>query len=240
MKKKIKISIILLVHNEEQSIKKEIQDISRIIIKKFKNVEFIITQDGSIDNSDKIIKSFQKKYKIKYYSFKERLGVHNSLLFSLKKARGDHIFFMDSGKKFLIKEFFKIYKFKDKFDIVSGLRVNRQDQIYRILLTYFFNLFLRIFTNSKFRDLDSGFKLFKRKTIRKSLSMKKINSYFFMSEICLKSIYMGHKVKEVKVNYFQRETKSRATSINKIPTMIFSFLLNFKTLKRICNEITQK
>jgi len=239
MKKKIKLSIVIIVHNEEKSIEKEIQDINRMIIKKFKNTEFIITQDGSIDKSDKILKSLKEKYKIKYYSFKERLGVHNALLFSLKKAKGDHIFFMDSGRKFLIKDFFKIYKFKDKFDIVSGLRVNRRDQIYRILLTYFFNLFLRIFTISKLRDLDSGFKLFKRKTIKKSLLMKKINSHFFMSEICLKSIYMKHKIKEVKVNYFQRETKSRATSINKIPAMIFSFLLNFNQLKKMCNEIKQ-
>ena len=240
MKKKIKLSIIILVKNEEKSIAKEIEDINRIIISKIKNVEFIITQDGSIDKSDKIIKSLKKKFKIKYYSFRKRLGVHNALLFSLKKARGDHIFFMDSGGKFLINEFFKIYKFKDKFDIVSGLRINRQDQIYRILLTYFFNLFLRIFTISKVRDLDSGFKLFKRKTIRKSLLMKKLNSHFFMSEICLKSIYMGHKFKEVKVNYFQRETVSRATSITKIPAMILSFLLNFKQLKKMCNEFKQK
>ena len=70
--------------------------------------------------------------------------------------------------------------------------------------------------------------------------MKKLNSHFFMSEICLKSIYMGHKLKEVKVNYFQRETESRATSITKIPTMILSFLLNFKKLKKMCNEFKQK
>ena len=86
MKKKIKLSIVILVHNEEKSIEKEIQDINRMIIKKFKNTEFIITQDGSIDKSDKILKSLKKKYKIKYYSFKERLGVHNALLFSLKKT----------------------------------------------------------------------------------------------------------------------------------------------------------
>ena len=65
MKEKIRLSIVILVHNEEKSIEKEIQDINIIIIKKFKNAEFIITQDGSIDNSDKILKSFKKKYKIK-------------------------------------------------------------------------------------------------------------------------------------------------------------------------------
>ena len=61
MKKKIKLSIVILVHNEEKSIAKEIEDINRIIISKIKNVEFIITQDGSIDKSDKIIKSLKKK-----------------------------------------------------------------------------------------------------------------------------------------------------------------------------------
>ena len=60
MKKKIKLSIVILVHNEEKSIAKEIEDINRIIISKIKNVEFIITQDGSIDKSDKIIKSLKK------------------------------------------------------------------------------------------------------------------------------------------------------------------------------------
>tara|TARA_B100001027_G_C16116908_1_gene263095 strand:+ start:100 stop:273 length:174 start_codon:yes stop_codon:yes gene_type:complete len=56
MKKKIKLSVVILVHNEEKSIKKEIQEICKIVIKKFNNTEFIITQDGSEDNSDKILK----------------------------------------------------------------------------------------------------------------------------------------------------------------------------------------
>ena len=240
MKKKIKLSIIMLVHNEEKSIKKEIQDIYKIIAKKFKNIEFIVTQDGSDDDSNKILNSLKKKYGIKYYSFKKRLGVHNALLFSLKKATGDYIFFMDSGKKFVIKEFFKIYKFKDKFDIVSGHRINRQDQKYRIILTYLFNLFLRIFTMSNFNDLDSGFKLFKKEAIKNSIVIKKINSHFYMSELCLKAFYMGYNIKEIKVNYFQRETKSRATSLSKIPEMIASFLKNFYQLKLTLNEIKKK
>ena len=49
MKKKYKLSIVMLVHNEEKTIEKEIKDINKIIVNKIKNVEFIITQDGSID-----------------------------------------------------------------------------------------------------------------------------------------------------------------------------------------------
>ena len=83
------------------------------------------------------------------------MGVHKALLLSLKKSKGEFIFFVDSGNKFNYREFWKLYKYRKKYEIVSGLRVNRKDQVYRILLTYFFNVFLRIFTISKFKDMDS-------------------------------------------------------------------------------------
>ena len=59
MKKKITLSILLLVHNEGKTISNEIKKIQKNIIQKIKEVEFIITQDGSNDNSDKIIKSLK-------------------------------------------------------------------------------------------------------------------------------------------------------------------------------------
>jgi len=105
------------------------------------------------------------------------------------------------------------------------------------LLTYFFNVFLRVFTISRFRDMDSGFKIFSKKSLKRAISLKKYNSHFYMSEICLKIIYMGYLFKEVNVNYFQRPSKSRATSFTKIPMMIFSFLINFVRLKNQLNTI---
>jgi len=123
---------------------------------------------------------------------------------------------------------------------VSGYRVNRQDQFYRILLTYLFNFFLKFFTKSKFNDLDSGFKLFKKKPIKKCISLKKINSHFFMSELCLKALYMNYSLKEIKISYFQRKSKSRATSLKKIPGMILSFLVNFYKLRMALNAIKNK
>ena len=61
---------------------------------------------------------------------------------------------------------------------------------------------MRVFTISRFRDIDSGFKIFSRKAVKKAISLKKYNSHFYMSEICLKIIYMGYLFKEIKVNYY--------------------------------------
>ena len=234
---KTKLTLILLAHNEEKTILGDIKKIYKIILKKIKNTEFIICQDGSLDKTHKIISSVRKKYNINYIHSAKRLGVHKALLLSLKKSKGEFIFFVDSGNKFNYREFWKLYKYRKKYEIVSGLRVNRKDQVYRILLTYFFNVFLRIFTISKFRDMDSGFKMFSKKSVKRAILLKKHNSHFFMSEICLKIIYMGYLFKEVDVNYFQRPSKSRATSLAKIPLMISSFLRNFIKLKNQLNKI---
>ena len=95
----------------------------------------------------------------------------------------------------------------------------------------------RTITISKFYDIDSGFKIFDKKKLKKILSTKKINSHFYMSEVCLKMIYAGSSYKEIYVRYFQRPTKSRALPILGIPAMIFSYIKNFLKLKKVLNHI---
>ena len=165
------------------------------------------------------------------------MGVHLALHKSLLISKGKKIFFTDSGNKFKLKDFWKLYKYRNKYDLLSGYRFKRQDQKYRMFLTTSFNIFLRIFTISKFYDIDSGFKIFDKKELKKILMTKKINSHFYMSEVCLKMIYSGSSYKEIYVQYFQRPTKSRALPILEIPAMIFSYVKNFSKLKKVLNYI---
>ena len=231
------LTIIILAHNEEKTIKKHVEDIKRKIINKIKKTELIIFHDGSRDSTHKILLKLKRKLKFRYIYKKKRMGVHLALHKSLLLSRGKKIFFTDSGNKFKLKDFWKLYKFKNKYDLLSGHRVKRQDQIYRMFLTKFFNIFLRTFTISKFYDIDSGFKIFDKKKLKKILSTKKINSHFYMSEVCLKMIYAGSSYKEIYVRYFQRPTKSRALPILGIPAMIFSYIKNFLKLKKVLNHI---
>ena len=121
-------------------------------------------------------------------------------------------------------------------DLVSGLRVNRKDQKYRIFLTHMFNLFLKFSLKSKFKDIDSGFKIFRRSHLIEILSKKPLNSDFLSAEICLKFQNKKFRVKEERVDYFQRNEVSKALPIYKIPALIFRFLLNFHKLKKELNS----
>ena len=207
------------------------------IINKIKKTELIIFHDGSRDSTHKILLQLKRKLKFRYIYKKKRMGVHLALHKSLILSRGKKIFFTDSGNKFKLNDFWKLYKLRNKYDLLSGYRINREDQIYRILCTKFFNIFLRIFTKSKFNDIDSGFKIFDKKKLSKILLTKKINSHFYMSEICLKMIYSGANFKEIKIKYFQRPTKSRALPILQIPSMAISYIGNLLKLKKVLYHI---
>ena len=110
--------------------------------------------------------------------------------------------------------------------MVSGLRINRKDQIYRIILTKLFNLFLKLSLNSKFKDCDSGFKIYKNSILQKIIQNEVVNPNFISAELCLKIQYSGYSFIEIPVEYFQRDEVSKASPINKIPALIINFLLS--------------
>ena len=70
------ISVLMCVYNAENWVQKSIES---VIAQDFNNWEFIIVNDGSTDNTEKIIKSYSiKDNKIKIYN-KENTGLTKSL-----------------------------------------------------------------------------------------------------------------------------------------------------------------
>ena len=233
----MKISIILLAHNEEKNISYEIDLVKKNILDKLEDYEFIVAEDGSVDRTKEIILEKKKKLNFIYSTSDRRRGVKNAMLESFKISSGDYIFYTDSGKKFDFNDFWKLYRLISNYDLISGLRSSRKDQFYRIVLTKIFNYFLNITLNSKFKDIDSGFKIFNKKALEKVTEIISNNSDFLSTELCLKTQYYRLKFIEVPINYYQRNEVSKALPLYKIPKLIFNFLMNFfefrKQLKKI-------
>ena len=205
----MKISVILLAHNEEKNIDYEIESINKNILKKIKKHEFIVVEDGSIDKTKEIILRKKKKIKFKYSTSKKRRGSKDAMLDGLKAAKGDYVFVTDSGKKFNFKDFWKMYKHINNYDCISAFRTNRKDQFYRIILTRLFNYFLKFTLGSKFKDCDSGFKIYNNKMLKRLLKKNIINPNFISAEICIKIQYLGYRFKEIIPYKLQRQILSR-------------------------------
>tara|TARA_S200000501_G_scaffold86877_1_gene79892 strand:- start:215 stop:1012 length:798 start_codon:yes stop_codon:yes gene_type:complete len=87
-----KVSVLMTVHNTSNYLKRAINS---IISQTYKNIELIIVDDCSSDNSVKIIKNYKSK-KIKKFFFKKNKGRIEALNFALKKSTGDYVAILDS------------------------------------------------------------------------------------------------------------------------------------------------
>ena len=86
------ISVILNVYNCEKYIKKWLDS---IVNQTYKDIEIIIVNDGSKDNTLKIIKEYKDK-RIKIINNKKNMGLSLSRNVGIDNAKGDYLFFVDS------------------------------------------------------------------------------------------------------------------------------------------------
>lgn len=80
------VSIIIPVYNGEKYLSEAIDS---ALGQTYKNIEIIVVNDGSVDNSEEIIKSY-KDTQIRYFK-KENGGVSTALNLGIKKAKGEYI-----------------------------------------------------------------------------------------------------------------------------------------------------
>lgn len=86
------VSIIIPIYNLEKYIAK---CLNSIILQTYKELEIICIDDGSVDDTAEIIKSFaEKDCRIKYIR-RENAGVSAARNFGLEKATGEYIMFVD-------------------------------------------------------------------------------------------------------------------------------------------------
>lgn len=87
-----KVSIIIPMYNEEKYIKECLES---VINQTYKNLEIIVVDDKSKDNSVKEVKKI-KDERIKIIKLKENGGVANARNAGVEKATGDYLCFLDS------------------------------------------------------------------------------------------------------------------------------------------------
>ena len=91
----MKISTIIPVYNSERYLNKCIDSILNQSIG-FKNIELILVDDGSSDNSKKIIADYQKQHKNIRYIYQKNSGQASARNKGLEFATGEFISFVDS------------------------------------------------------------------------------------------------------------------------------------------------
>lgn len=132
------LAVVIPVYNENQTIKKVINDWANILSSKF--FDLIIINDGSVDGTEIILKKLKRKISNLILINKKNeghgLAICTGYYFALKN-KYKYVFQTDSDDQFSSTDFKKIWSKKDskKYDIILGNRINRDDPILRVFLS---------------------------------------------------------------------------------------------------------
>ena len=91
----MKISVIIPVYNAERTV---IQTIESVLKQNFSNIEIVLVNDGSKDNSQEVIDQYEKKYPDTVKGLqKENGGLSSARNYGVSYATGDYLMFLDAG-----------------------------------------------------------------------------------------------------------------------------------------------
>lgn len=165
---KRKISFIIPVKNEEDSVKILYSELVAVIKRLNADFELIFVDDGSTDNTLEVLKSLRKKDRkiVRIISLRGNFGKSIALSVGFEKAVGNIIFTMDGDLQDDPKEIpLFLKKLDEGYDLVSGWKKARRDPFSKTIPSKLGNLLTRILTGVKIHDLNCGYKAYRREVV---------------------------------------------------------------------------
>ena len=163
------ISVVVPLYNEAESLPELEAWIRRVMEEHHFTYEIIFVNDGSTDNSWKVIKELQKTNPaVKGVSFRRNYGKSPALNTGFHRAKGDVIITMDADLQDSPDEIPELYRMitEDNYDLVSGWKQKRYDPLSKTIPTKLFNATARLVSGiHNLHDFNCGLKAYRRDVI---------------------------------------------------------------------------
>lgn len=225
------LSVVIPLYNEEENVEELHKKLTETLSKLLISYEIIYVDDGSSDNTLKLLEEIQKKDShVVVLSLRRNFGQTAALAAGFDFARGDIVITMDGDLQNDPADIPKLIEAINDVDIVSGWRKKRKDPfLSRRLPSIVANWLIGKVTGVKLHDYGCSLKAYKREVV------KNLKLYGEMHRFipALASWY-GVKIKEVEVTYHPRYRGKSKYGIGKTIKVILDlvtikFLHSFST-----------
>ena len=237
-----KVSVIVPVYNVEKYIQKCLES---LVNQTLEEIEIIIVNDGTKDNSMKIVKEYQKKYPRKIVCLeKQNGGLSDARNYALPYAKGEYIAFLDSD------DYVEINMYKDMYELAK----NENSDMVECDFFWEYPNKVKIDTGEIYNNkkemaervrVVAWNKLIKREILEQSKIIFPVGYQYEDVEFTYKLIPYLEKVSFLKkpcIHYIQREN-SISNSQNERTKEIFSVLehvINYYKEKNIYDEYEEQ
>ncbi len=166
------------------------------------NGEIIFINDGSSDNSAKIISDLENENsEVKFVDFRFNKGKAAALQSGFDMAEGEIVITMDADLQDDPDEIPNLVnKINEGWDVVSGWKKNRKDPIGKRWLSKLFNYTTRIFSGIKIHDFNCGLKAYRNEVVKSVKVYGELHRY-----VPVLAAMEGYKITELVVKHHPRE-----------------------------------
>jgi len=211
----MKLSIIIPAYNEGKAIKSTLRLIVRNAEALHEPYEIVVVSDGSKDDTARKARSLHAPH-IKVLEYERNHGKGYALKYGVNHSTGELVTFMDAGGDFdpvHLGLYIKLAELMDA-DIVLGSKRHPMSQVnyplHRRLMSWLYHWLVRLLFQINVHDTQTGFKLFRRKVLLKTLPKLLVKQYAFDLELLAVANRIGFKkITEapVKMNYNWAKTE---------------------------------
>ena len=169
VERKVNISVVVPLFNEEESLPELHAWIVRVMNAHSFTYEVIFIDDGSKDASWKIIESLCAQDSSVYgIKFQRNYGKSAALQVGFEKATGEVVVTMDADLQDSPDEIPELYRMimQEDFDVVSGWKKKRYDPITKTIPTKLYNWAARRLTGIHLHDFNCGLKAYKLAVVK--------------------------------------------------------------------------
>ncbi len=180
------ISVVVPCYNEEEVLPLFYDEIVRVsdgMKNRHENLsfEFLFINDGSKDNTLKILRELsQKDSRVRYVSFSRNFGKEAGIFAGLENARGDYVVTLDADLQHppgLIPQMYEYVK-SGEYDCAGTRRISRKGE--PKLLSFFSRMFYKIINRISQTEIVDGaqdFRFMTRQMVNAILDMNEYNRF---------------------------------------------------------------
>lgn len=234
MRKVPELSVFFPAYNEEDNIKTTVLKAIAVLEKIAEKWEIVVVDDGSKDKTASVVEKICKRYKkVRLIKHKKNKGYGGALKTGIYSSKYDLIAFTDSDGQFDFKEITKFIPKLNSADLVIGYRKKRTDNLFRRFIAFLLRAWNIILFGSNVKDVDCGFKLFKKQVVN-TIGKLKTESAITETEFIVRSKISKFKIAQVGVHHHSRkkgeQTGGKVKIVTKALIESLKFLPNFYIL----------
>jgi glycosyltransferase involved in cell wall biosynthesis len=233
----LSLSVVIPAWNEEANVAAALTQVAQVLGSFDLDYEIILVNDGSRDRTGEIAKSLIGQIpRLEVVEHHPNRGYGGALKAGFARATKDAIAFFPSDNQFDFHEIRNLLDKLDNAEIVTGYRANRQDPLIRKFNAFGWNLVVRLLFGYLARDVDCGFKVFRRHILDQVTLYS--NGAMIDTELLAGARARGYRIAEVPVSHFPR-VAGHPTGAN-LRVIVRAFRDYFRFRLRLSGELREE